>query len=186
MEAQTIQSTPSAIDLALAAARARASQRTADPEEKAARDAARAEAREKLKAEREARKAAAEEKRVQTKREKSGPVHMKKVERAASQLPAISTEAKQMLDEIVSCFGLVDMTVLAAHLQHHVRVKQTAAAHGRKFTIGQRVRIVGGDARYIGREGTVDQARNIRCFVSVPGVNKPVYVFTSDIEALEE
>jgi len=155
------------------------------------KEAARAEAKAKLEAQRAERKAATEAKRAAAKAERDskkqqrGPVHMKKVEKAAARLPKLSQDSQQMFSTITGTLGLVDMTILALHMQHHVRVQQTAAAHGRKFTNGQRVRFVGGDARYIGQTGEIDQARNIRCFVTVPGVTKPVYVFTSDIEPVE-
>ena len=160
-------------------------------EEKASKDAARAEAKAKLEAERAERKAAAQAKREEAKAQRAaskttrGPAHMKKVEKAAERLPKLSQASQQMFSSITGTMSLVDMTILALHMQHHVRVQQTAAAHGRKFTNGQRVRFVGGDARYIGMTGEIDQARNIRCFVAVPGVKKPVYVFSSDIEPVD-
>lgn len=156
-----------------------------------AKDAERAERKAQLEAQRAERKAASDAKRAAAKAEREakaqprGPAHMKKVDKAAARLPALSAEAQTKLNEIRLSLGLVDMTVLALHMQHHVRVAATSKAHGRKFVNGQSVRFVGGDPRYIGQVGTIDQARNIRCFVNVPGVKKPVYVFTSDIEPSE-
>lgn len=156
-----------------------------------AKDAERSERKAQLEAQRAERKAASDAKRAAVKAEREakaqprGPAHMKKVDKAAARLPALSAEAQTKLNEIRLSLGLVDMTVLALHMQHHVRVAATSKAHGRKFVNGQGVRIVGGDPRYIGQVGTIDQARNIRCFVNVPGVKKPVYVFTSDIEPSE-
>lgn len=161
-------------------------------EAKSAKDADRAAAKAKMEAERAERKAAADAKRAAAKVEREakqqprGPAHMKKVDKAAARLPALSSEAQTKLNELRAELSNVDMTVLALHMQHHVRVAATSKAHGRKFTNGQRVRIVGGDPRFIGQEGTIDQARNIRCFVNVEGVKKPVYVFTSDIEPCGE
>lgn len=156
-----------------------------------AKDAERAERKAQLEAQRAERKAASDAKRAAAKAEREakaqprGPAHMKKVDKAAARLPALSAEAQTKLNEIRLSLGLVDMTVLALHMQHHVRVAATSKAHGRKFVNGQSVRFIGGDPRYIGQVGTIDQARNIRCFVNVPGVKKPVYVFTSDIEPSE-
>lgn len=161
-------------------------------EAKSAKDADRAAAKAKMEAERAERKAAADAKRAAAKVEREakqqprGPAHMKKVDKAAARLPALSSEAQTKLNELRAELSNVDMTVLALHMQHHVRVAATSKAHGRKFTNGQRVRIVGGDPRFIGQEGVIDQARNIRCFVNVEGVKKPVYVFTSDIEPCGE
>lgn len=152
----------------------------------------RAAAKAKMDAERSERRAAAEAKRAAakearaTKQTSHGPVHMKKVDKAASRLPALSAEAQAKLTELRAELSNVEMTALALHMQHHVRVAATSAAHGRKFTNGQRVRIVGGDPRFIGQVGIIDQARNIRCFVNVEGAKKPVYVFTSDIEPCGE
>lgn len=49
---------------------------------------------------------------------------------------------------------------------------------------GARVRIVGGNPKLIGKEGTALIVRRTRCFVSVDGVNSPAYVLLSDIEAI--
>jgi len=163
-----------------------------DLEAQAAKEAARSEAKAKLELERSERKAASEAKRAaakaarEAKQQPRGPAHMKKVDKAAARLPALSAEAQAKFTELRAELSNVEMTVLALHMQHHVRVAATSKAHGRKFTNGQRVRIVGGDPRFIGQEGVIDQARNIRCFVNVEGVKKPVYVFTSDIEPYGE
>lgn len=161
-------------------------------EAKAAKDAERGAAKAKLEAERAERKAATEAKRAAAKAEREakqqprGPAHMKKVDKAAARLPVLSAAAQSKLNELRLELSNIDMTVLALHMQHIVRVAATAAAHGRKFVNGQRVRFTGGDPRYIGQVGTIDQARNIRCFVNVTGAKKPVYVFTSDIEPFTE
>jgi len=157
-----------------------------------AKDAERAERKAQLEAQRAERKATAEAKRAAAKAEREskqqgrGPAHMKKVDKAAARLPVLSSAAQTKLNELRLELSNIDMTVLALHMQHIVRVAATAAAHGRKFTNGQQVRFTGGDPRYIGQVGTIDQARNIRCFVNVTGVKKPVYVFTSDIEPFTE
>lgn len=157
-----------------------------------AKDAERAERKAQLEAQRAERKATSDAKRAAAKLEREakqqgrGPAHMKKVDKAASKLPVLSNAAQTKLNELRQELSNIDMTVLALHMQHIVRVAATAAAHGRKFTNGQRVRFTGGDPRYIGQVGTIDQARNIRCFVNVTGAKKPVYVFTSDIEPFTE
>jgi hypothetical protein len=38
----------------------------------------------------------------------------------------------------------------------------------------------------VGQTGTVSKAQRIRCYVEIPGVNKPVYLFTSDVETISE
>lgn len=183
----------SAIDKALAAAKARkamkeATQATGDettmPKTPAAKpmkkidDGARAEAKKLRDAEREARRAA---KAVAPK----GPVHMKKIAKAASKLPTISAEGQRLFDEITTNFSAEQVTSLALHLQHFNRTKATERALGQRVEAGSNVRIVGGDPRFIGKLGTVDRAQRIRCYVNVPGFKRPVYLFTSDVELVE-
>lgn len=216
MEAQQISQDStkslSAIDRALAAARARAAQRAAvvaseaseaseaagedkpakqpkvKTEEafaKAQKDRAnkeltelqRAAAKAKRDAEREARRA---EKAAAAEGKKS---HMKKVERAASKLPALSSEAQIKLNELRLELGNVELTALSAHILHHVRATATVAAAGKRPEVGATVKIIGGDPKFFGMQGTVVDSRPLRCFVEVDGVKKPVYLFNSEVEA---
>jgi len=183
----------SAIDKALAAAKARKAMKegaqitsdespayktpTAKPVKKVD-DVARAEAKKLRDAEREARRAA---KAVAPK----GPVHMKKIAKAASKLPTINTATQRLFDEITTNLSAEQVTSLALHLQHFNRTKATERALGQSVETGSNVRIVGGDPRFIGKLGTVDRAQRIRCYVNVPGFKRPVYLFTSDVELVE-
>ena len=146
---------------------------------KAAQAAARAARQAQLKAEREARKAA-----KANDRQTGKPAHMKKVERAASKLPVLNDQMQLTFNEVTTNFSAEQITALALHLQHFNRVKATERALSQKVETGTSVRIIGGDPKFIGMTGTVSLARRIRCFVEVPGVKKPVYLFTSDVEVL--
>lgn len=194
----------SAIDKAIAAARARKAAKTgsdsntnaAEPkepkadkesspkrprltdEEKAAREATRAAERESKRASREAARAA---KRAERENNKRTP-HMSKVEKAASRLPSLNGQAQTTFNEITASFSRDQVAALALHLQHFNRVKATERALGQTIEAGMSVTIVGGDSRYIGQTGTVVKAQRIRCYVEVPGSKKPVYLFTSDVE----
>ena len=148
---------------------------------KAARDAEREAAREIRKAEREARRAAKSSTAADRK-----PVHMKKVQNAAARLPELNDNMQLVFNEITANFSASQITAIALHLQHFNRAKATERATSQTVTTGTRVRVIGGDPKFIGREGTVELARRIRCFVNVPGNNKPVYLFTSDVEVIEE
>lgn len=217
MEAQQISQdstkTMSAIDRALAAARARAAQRAAivaaedrDPAAsedkqtapkaksetqpdfaKAQKDRANKEltelqrvaAKAKRDAEREARRA---EKAAAAEGKKS---HMKKVERAASKLPALSSEAQSKLNELRLELSNVELTALSAHILHHVRATATVAAAGKRPGVGAKVKIVGGDPKFVGMVGTVVDSRPLRCFVEVQGAKKPVYLFNSEVSMVD-
>lgn len=149
----------------------------AKQQKKEALGLARAAAKEKRDAEREVRRAA---KAAEAGNKKNA--HMKKVEKAGSKLPPLNGPAQEHFNELTTNFSRAQLAALALHLQHFNRVKATEMAAGRSYKQGQSVRIVGGDPKFIGLEGTIDSARPLRCFVNVPGVRKPVYLFTSDIE----
>lgn len=145
------------------------------------KDAARQARREQLKAEREARKAAKAAAKAGGK-----PAHMKKIERAASKLPVLNDQMQLTFNEVTTNFSAEQITALALHLQHFNRVKATERALNQKIEADMSVRIIGGDPKYIGMTGTVSKAQRIRCYVEVPGVKKPVYLFTSDVEPCRE
>lgn len=187
----------SAIDKALAMAKARKSAKeeatvsetstvkqkisTADRATlKANRDAERAARKLAIAQQREARKAA----RLATHGDGQTP-HMKKIEKAAAALPKMSDATQLSFNEITSNLSAAQITALSLHLQHFNRVKATERALTQTLDVGQQVRIISGVQKYIGMTGTVDRAQRIRCFVTIPGVSKPVYLFTSDVELLE-
>ena len=197
METQTdnLNTKLSAIDKALAAAKARkaAKEGTTDQEstevsvatpkakisdaEKAQRLADRAAKQAQLKAEREARKAEKAAAKASGK-----PAHMKKIDRAASKLPSLNGSALFTFNEITTNFSAEQINAISLHLQHFNRVKSTERALGQKLEAGMSVKIVSGDPKYVGMTGTVSKAQRIRCYVTVPGMKRDVYCFTSDVE----
>ena len=140
-------------------------------------------------ADREARKVAKEAERQKKKETKvaqrTGPAHMSKVDKAAAKLPTLLDETKQLFNDITQQLHADQITALVLHLQHHNRVNATQRALTAKVETGTAVRIVGGDPKFIGRTGVVFKAQRIRCYVTVPGVNRPVYLFTSDVTPVE-
>jgi transcription antitermination factor NusG len=186
----------SAIDKALAAAQARKAMKEGGSMEsgttttiddttkraaKAARDAERAARQAQIKAQREERKAAR-----QAEKANNQTPHMKKIERAASVLPTLDRQTELLFNEATTNLSAYHVAALALHLQHFNRVKATERALNQKLEVGQTVRIVAGPQKFIGMMGTVSLARRIRCFVDVPGFKKPIYLFTSDVELVEE
>lgn len=145
---------------------------------KAQREAERLVAKQKRDDERIAKKAA---KALEAAAKKS--THMSKVDRAASKLPVLTTAAEEVLGKVKADLPLETLTALALHIQHFVRVSSTVAALSQKLEVGQQVRIVGGDPKFVGKTGTVTKAARLRCFVDVGG-RKPVYLFTSDVAAV--
>lgn len=174
--------TMSAIDIAIAKAKARAASRSVEnqgeerpklsPEEReASREAAKAE-RERIRAEKIARKS-------------RGPVHMSKVEKAASKLPQLTVAAATIFDEITSNLPAATISALSAHLNHFNRVQATQRAVGAApLKVGQVVRIVGGDPRFIGQTGHLEKVQRIRCYVKLSDSGRLAYCFTSDVSLL--
>lgn len=202
METQTndLNTKLSAIDKALAAAKARKAAKDGSPVEasdkptktktpkvkveaadktaaKIAKEAARKARQEQRATEREARRAAKAAERSQAK-----TPHMKKIEKAAAALPDMSDAMKLVFAEATTNFGAAQINALSLHLQHFNRVKATERALNQKLEAGMSVRIIGGPTKHVGKMATVSKAQRIRCFVEIPGVSKPVYLFTSDVE----
>ena len=150
-------------------------------EEKAARDAQRETERAAKKAERDAARAAKKAEREANKQ----PAHLKKVEKAPDRLPELSEGTQNLFNRITEGSSIAEVEALAAHLDGFVRLERTKSALSRDLKVGQAVRIVGGDPRFVGKTGTVERSQRIRCYVTVPGVSKSVYLFTSDVEPVE-
>ncbi len=145
-------------------------------EEKAAKQAAKDLERAAAKAARQEARAA---KQLERQAAQKAP-HMSKVEKAAARLPRLDTEAQEALNELTANFPAAVLGALALHLVHFNRAQATERALGQKVAVGDVVRIVSGDARYVGQTGTVTKSQRIRCYCSVEGVKKDVYLFTSD------
>lgn len=150
-------------------------------------DEERAARKEKLEAERAERKAARELKTAAAKAEREAEKanhkpHMKKIETAASRLPALDETAQLILNEATASLSAAQLVALSAHIDLHNRIQATTRAVTQKLEIGDQVRVVSGNARYLGRIGTISEAKRIRCFVDIEGVERPVYLFTSDVE----
>lgn len=191
-QAQDLNTKLSAIDKALAAAKARKAAKDSTPppagDDVQTVTVQKSDADKALKlAEREARRAQIAKEREERKAAKAaaqpkGPAHMKKIDRAASKLPGLNDQMQLTFNEVTTNFSAEQITALALHLQHFNRVKATERALGQRVVQGTSVRIVAGDPKFIGLSGTVVKAQRIRCYVEVPGIKKPVYLFTSDVE----
>jgi len=201
MNDSTLDSKLSAIDKALAAAKARKAMKDSqdapqDAAEKnatkvvtdnvvkaaknAERDATRESARAQRTKEREARRVA-----KATDLANKKPAHMKKIASAAAKLPTLSQSAQILFSDITSNLPNDQVIAVALHLQHFNRTKATERALGQRVTAGQQVRITAGDPRYVGKTGTIARAQRIRCYVTIPGIKREVYLFTSDVEIVE-
>ena len=166
--------------------------RSAEREEKKKLAAAnREEKQAKLKEERAARKATREAtkaekaaKRLAEAEARKGSAHMKKVEAARSKLPEMGMDASVIFADTVGKLSCQQLVALAEHLRFQARLIGTKAAPAKAIEVGTTVRIVNGEARYIGKVGTVTKSQRLRTFVSVPGFNREAYVFTADVEVV--
>lgn len=150
-------------------------------EEKAAKKQEQEAQRAKAKAEREALRAA---KKAEKDAARKSP-HMSKVDKAAAKLPVLSQESTDLFTEVTTNFSRDQIAALALHLQHFNRTKATEQALGQKVKAGDTVKVIGGDPKYIGLTGTVAKSQRIRCYVTIAGFKKDVYLFTSEVEVSE-
>lgn len=146
-------------------------------EQKAERETNRASERASKKATRDAARAAKKAERDSSKQ----PAHMRKVAKAAEKLGTLNDSAQLLFNEATANLTAADLATLALHIQHFNRVKATERALSQSIEAGMEVSIIGGDPRFIGQTGTVFKAQRIRCYVTVTGAKKPVYLFTSDV-----
>lgn len=121
------------------------------------------------------------EKRAERDASKPKP-HLAKVLKAAARLPTLGTKARGLFNEITVNLPAVEAASLAMHLVHFNRANATQRAIGQKLEVGQPVRVIGGDPRFIGMMGNVSRAQRIRAYVTLPGVKKDIYVFISEVE----
>lgn len=138
-----------------------------------------------LKAQRSERKLAREAAKANRAAASSAPgsAHMKKVEKVRTKLLPLSSEAELLYTEIIGNFGGPMVAAIAEHLKLHVRLSATQrATEGKALSVGTTVRIIGGEAKYLNRVGTVVKSQKLRSFVKVDGVRKDVYVFTADLK----
>ena len=168
------------VDPAKEAAKAeRLAAKAAKMAELEAQRAERKAAREAAKAQREAARAAA--------KSTPGSAHMKKVEKARAKLLPLSSEAELLYTEIIGNFGGPMVAAIAEHLKLHVRMSATKrATEGAALPVGTTVRIIGGEAKYLNKVGTVVKSQKLRSFVKVDGVRKDVYVFTADLKVVAD
>lgn len=158
--------------------------------EKSAKDAERAAKKAQLDADRAERKAKrdaerSEKKAARADKQTNKVAHMSKVEKAAAKLPSLNETATTVFTDITTNFSRSQIAALAEHLAHFNRAQATARALNTKLEVGDTVRITGGDPRYAGKVGTLDKVQRIRCYCKVEGVEKPIYLFTSDVSKLE-
>lgn len=184
---------PSEIDKALNEAKARkaakqgsseadaGSKKRLTDEEKAAKKAEKDAEQARRKQERDAARAAKKAERVASRPQ----AHTAKVEKARARLPKLDNAAQAIYSDVVSNFTSGQVAALAAHLEFHNREQATVRALSVTFNEGDRVRIVGGNARFIGQTGTVSKPQRIRMYVELDGSNKRAYMFTSDAELVE-
>lgn len=195
----------SAIEMALAAAKARKAAKEAagaleeSPQQTQPRSKApglspaeRAEKQAQLAAERAERKARREQEKAQRDATRAatrstGSAHMKKVESARSKLQPLSSEAELAYNEIIGNFSGPVVATIAEHLKLYVRLSATQrAASGAAIPVGTTVRITGGDSKHLNEVGVVTKSQKLRSYVKVEGLRKDVYVFTSDLTVVEE
>jgi hypothetical protein len=156
-------------------------QKSAKAEKKAAEEAAKAERKAKRDADRAERRSAKEAAATNKK-----PSHMKKVERARSKCPALNGPAEALFNEATTNLSILQIEALSQHLVVQARAMRTIrAAQTAVLALGSTVRITGGDPKFVGAVGKVVHSHKLRAKVEVPGVSKPVYIYTGEAEVVD-
>ena len=114
------------------------------------------------------------------------PAHMSKVDKVASQLPALSGNAQNLFDNAAD-MSTSDICALVAHLNIAIRKRGISAASGAQLKVGDRVNIVSSQTnpRFIGMSGVVTKVQRIRCYVQLDGRDKTDYFFLTDCTPTE-
>jgi len=143
---------------------------------KAAKDADKAKNKAEKAAARDAKRALAE-----ASKPAKPPAHMKKVEKARSKLPQMTSAAENTFGEITANLTATEIATLALHLQMHNRATATLLATTQaRLPMDAVVKITGGDPQYIGLTGTVIHSQKLRAKIQVEGHSKPVYIYNGE------
>ncbi len=141
----------------------------------------------KVKAEEKAEKARIRAEKKAQKEANKPPKHQAKLDRAKAQLPELNDAESHYVERLTSEFPLHQLEKIAAHVNFFVRQEQTKnAVASEELKVGQTVRIKSGNQKHLGKIGVVSRSQRIRCYVEVPGVDKEIYLFTSDVELVKD
>lgn len=117
------------------------------------------------------------------------PAHMAKIEKILGSLPALTGDAKTVY-VAANQLSTADLNNLLAHINVSIRQRGVLAlaesnANGTKtgLAVGDTVRVVSGQPRFVGQVGKVTKMQRIRCYVQLEGQDKPTYLFISDVVA---
>lgn len=146
-------------------------------EERARRDAA-------ALAEKEARKAAREALRAERNANKPEaiPGRLKKLEKAAQRLPALTDEQRHTVDTLFQTFNRDEISGLIAHVDHELRVHSVTEAQNVELEMNALVRINNVASRFHGKLGRVTKVGKLRCYVApLDAPEREEYLFLSDV-----
>lgn len=164
----------------------REAERAKRNEEKAAKLAEAKAAKEAKKSAAAAAKAEALQARAAAKKNSTESAHLRKVERARAKLPKLGEEAQKTFDELTNSMSIAQLEALAQHLLVQSRAIRTIrSVKQAPVTVGDKVRVVGGDNSFVGLIGEVVVAGKLRVQVKVEERNKPLYLFRADVEAAQ-
>ena len=130
------------------------------------------------------RKAASDAKKAEAQTNRGTP-HMSKVEKAGAGLAPMDAETQAIFDEARGSLNQAQLDILTAHLAFHSRKVSTQGSVGLKLAEGTPVRIIAGPAKLIGKTGTVAKWQKVHCYITVPGMNKPAYLFNAQVEEIK-
>lgn len=115
----------------------------------------------------------------------------KTIVNSEARLPPISALGRGIVALAVNNMEPKEVAVLALHLNHTLREASISdsrkAAENGGVEKGDHVRLARVStvsSKYEGMVGTVQQVKNLRCYVKLRGIAKPLYVYMAEVEKL--
>jgi hypothetical protein len=115
----------------------------------------------------------------------------KTIVNSEARLPPISDLGRGIVALAVNNMDPKEVAVLAVHLNHTLREasinNSRKAAENGGVEKGDHVllaRVSTVATKYEGMVGTVQQVKNLRCYVKLKGIAKPLYVYMAEVEKL--
>lgn len=113
--------------------------------------------------------------------------HLNKLVKVKNKLPVLPPEVLATVNTLVN-FDTNVIDNVIEHLKYSIKEKSFTNLLSTKdkinLNVGERVKIISGNPKYIGKIATLDEVRKIRCFVKLPEAKGRVYLLISDVEKL--
>ena len=109
------------------------------------------------------------------------PAHVVRIKNLCDRLPELSDGLRTAFESLIGKLSVNDIEQLTDRLSLHVRLARTLAANDVDLSVGDRVKILTGNDRYVGQVATMKKVQHIRCYVQTDDGSE-LYLMLSDVE----